>query len=103
MPWIFEYDGKSIDIEDLPLSVYADIQKETGTFWAEVGASPFRNPQAALMLIDACSAELGVEVPTVTPKTLVTLFRLDETPNRPEQYQDKLPDPKAADSDQATT
>lgn len=95
MPWIFSYDGHDVDIEDLPLTVYAEIQKTTGVAWYEVGSQPMKDPGAAIMLADACADAAGVELPTLTPKLLVSLFAFRADENRPEQYVDGVPDPKA--------
>ena len=98
----FTHDGKSIGLDDVPLSVYADIEKETGVAWFDLSVSPMRYAAAGAMLAAACAKQLGVELPEMTPRTLVDVFNLRESESRPTEWTDGMPDPKAEDSDPET-
>lgn len=102
MPFEFRSGGKSVDIEDIPLDVYVKIEAETEIPWYRLTSAPARYAKAGSLLAKACADHLGVECPTLTPKSLVTMFELVEEPNTPTQYEDGMPDPKAADTGQAT-
>jgi hypothetical protein len=105
MTIFFTYADKRLDIEDLPLAKYAAIHEATGKHWWQVSSShPATDERVAALLVEACCDVLGIEpVPTLTPKTVVSLFTVDTAENLPTTYQDGIPDPKATEPDPATT
>ncbi len=104
MPIIFEYDGKSIDVDDVPLEVYETIKKKTGDEWYTVAGRPMANAAGGKLLAEECAKLLGVELPSpMTPRILVDVFKVVEESNLPAEYTDGMPDPKAADTGQETT
>ena len=103
MPFHFKYDGKQVDIDDVPLSVYADIEDATKVTWYQLSAAPARYARAAELLAKECAKIVGVTLPPLTPAMLVDVFDLVEEPNRPVEYTDGMPDPKAEGSEPGTT
>lgn len=103
MPFEFRYGGKTVDIEEMPLDVYVKIEAETGVAWYQLSAAPARYARAASMLAAECAKHLEIDPPKMTPKALIQMFELVDEPNKPTEYEDGLPDPKAADSEAATT
>ena len=104
MPFEFRYGGKAVDIEDVPLETFVSIEADTGVEWFRLTAAPARYAKAANLLAQACAKQLGIDdFPPLTPKLLVEVFELVEEPNKPVEYEDGMPDPKAADSEAATT
>lgn len=103
MPIIFHHDDHELDVDDVPLSVYAEIEKSTGVAWYQLTANPMRHAAAGEELAKACAKQLGVELPALTPKLLVKVFEIRQGENRPTEFDEGMPDPKAPDSDQATT
>lgn len=103
MPIIFKSGGKSLDIEDLPLDIYIDIESACSIRWYELISNPYRNPKAGKMLAEAAAKHLDVELPPLTPKTLTEVFVAEVAENRPQSFTDGQPDPKAQASDPATT
>lgn len=103
MPWIFSCDGKSLDLENLSLDDYIDVEAATGVAWYEIATSPIRNARVAKLIAEKCAAATGVTLPPLTAKSIVGLFTLDREPNRPDEYQDGMPDPKAPATDPATS
>ena len=66
-------------------------------------SAPARYAKAATLLAQACAKQLEVDLPALTPKLLVQVFELVDEPNKPSEYDEGMPDPKAADSGAATT
>ena len=99
----FRYEGHDVDIDDVPLSVYAEIEKVTTVRWFDLQRSPVRYADAGAMLAKACADIAGVELTTLTPRLFVDVFELVDAENRPTEYDDGMPDPKATASDQGTT
>lgn len=103
MPIVFQYDGHELDIDDVPLSTYAEIERATGVEWYRLSANPLQFAAAGEALAKACAARLNVELPTLTPRILVDLFDMRVGENRPTEYDEGVPDPKAKGSGPATT
>jgi hypothetical protein len=104
MPIFFTHNGARLDIEDLPLEVYASIQDATGLQWWEVAANPMRHAKAGELLFRAAAKHVGVDVPDpVTVRVLTAGFTVDtDVKNLPDEYTDGIPDPKA-EAEPATT
>jgi len=104
MPIVFKFDGKSLDVDDVPMSDYADIEKTTSISWYRLTQSPMAHAAAGPMLARRCAEIVGVTLPDpITPKVLVSLFEVIAEENRPTEYTDGMPDPKALDIDLGTT
>lgn len=103
MPIIFNHDGHELDIDDVPLSAYADIEKATDVPWYRLASNPMQYAAAGEMLAKACAKQLGVDLPSLTPKLLVSLFDVRPGENRPTEYDEGMPDPKAKGSEPETT
>jgi hypothetical protein len=96
MPAYFVHGGARLDVDDIPLEVYAKISAETGLEWWEVAPSPMANTKAAQMLFAAACEIAGVDPPAkLTPKTLFAGFKIEVGENRATEYNDGIPDPKA--------
>jgi hypothetical protein len=83
--------GKSINVEDVPLSVFADIEKETGISWTDIWGAPAANATSAVMFLEAVAQILGVECPELTPKTIMQIFHVEDGDHIPEAYDGGLP------------
>lgn len=103
MPIIFSYDGKTMDVDDVPLEVYDEIQRKTGQAWYQVADAPAAHAGAAIILATKCAEMLDVKLPELTPRTIIGMFQVAEGENRPTEYTDGSPDPKAGDTEPETT
>ena len=104
MPIMFKFDDKTLDVDDVPMETYAAIEKATSISWYRLTQSPMAHAAAGPMLARRCAEMLGVTLPDpITPKILVTLFEVVEEENRPTEYSDGMPDPKALDIELGTT
>lgn len=103
MSFHFRYEGCDVDIDDVPLASYAEIEKATGVEWYRLQRSPLLFADAGEMLAKVCAGIAGVTLPPLTPRLLVDVFELVEAENRPTEYDDGMPDPKAPVTDQETT
>lgn len=98
----FQFEGHDVDIEDVPLGKYADIETKTSVRWFDLQRSPLRHAAAGEMLAKACAEIAGVTLPDpLTPRVFVELFKLIEDDNLP-IYEDGIPDPKAGDTEPET-
>jgi hypothetical protein len=103
MPVFFVHDGARLDVDDIPLEVYANIHAATELPWYQVAANPLRDAKAGEMLIRAACGIAGVAVPEkVTPNVLVAAFVFEDGENRAVEYNDGIPDPKAEDEPETT-
>lgn len=104
MPIMFTHpDCDQFDIEDLPLSVYAEIEAETGVTWFNLASAPFRYAKAGEMLIRRCAAVKGVKVDEeITPKSFINYFEVVDEPNQPVEWTDGMPDPLSEGPDSGT-
>jgi hypothetical protein len=103
MPIFFTHAGARLDVEDVPLDVYAEIFDQTSLDWWQVAVNPMRHTKAAKMLVEACAKHAGVEVGIVTPRVLVAAFTVDEdAKTMPDEFTDGIPDPKAEDAPATT-
>lgn len=105
MPIMFKFDDKTLDVDDVPMEAYAAIEKATSISWYRLTQSPMAHAAAGPMLARRCADILGVTLPDpITPKVLVKLFEVvEDEANRPTEYTDGMPDPKAQDTDLGTT
>jgi len=104
MPVMFKYEGVEIDIDDISMETYAAIEKTTSVPWYRLTQTPMAHAAAGPMLARKCAELLGVTLPDpITPKILVTLFEVVDEPNRPSEFSDGMPDPKAPVTETETT
>lgn len=103
MSFHFRYEGCDVDIDDVPLARYAEIEKATGVEWYRLQRSPLAFAAAGEQLAKVCAEIGGVSLPPLTPRLLVEVFELVDEPNLPAEYSDGMPDPKAEGSEPATT
>jgi hypothetical protein len=104
LPIYFTHNGARLDIEDIPLEVFASIKDQTGLEWWDVVSNPMRHSRAGELLCRAAAKQAGVECPEIiTPRVLIAAFTVDnDTKNFPDEYTDGIPDPKAG-ADPVTT
>jgi hypothetical protein len=104
MAVIFKWDGIEVDLDDVSMETYAEIEKVTSIPWYRLTQSPMAHAAAGPMLARKCAETAGVELPDpITPKILVSLFEVSAEPNSPTEFSDGIPDPKAQDSEPETT
>jgi hypothetical protein len=105
MPILYVHDKGEFDIDDLPLERWVAIQKTTGRKWREcVGVHLFEDVEIAMAVLDECAAETGSTLkPRLTLADLFTVFKVTPADNRPSEFNEGIPDPKAEDSEPATT
>jgi hypothetical protein len=105
MPIYFTHDGARLDVDDIPLAVFADIKDKTGIEWWQVAANPMRYAGAGELLAKACADITGVKLPEViTAGNFTKLFTVDEAvKNLPDEFNDGIPDPKAGDEPATTS
>ena len=104
MPVMFKYEGVEIDIDDISMETYAEIEKATSVAWYRLTQAPGAHAAAGPMLARKCAELLGVTLPDpITPRIMVTLFEVVDEPNRPSEFSDGMPDPKAPASETETT
>lgn len=104
MAIVFKYDGHELDIDDVPLSVYVEIETATGTPWYRLVTNPMRFAAAGQELAKACAKQVGVDLPELTPRTFAEVFDVrQDQENRPTEYEEGIPDPKAEASEAETT
>lgn len=103
MPIVFKYDDQSVDIEEVPLAVYGEIEKQTKVPWYDLAASPMRHAVAGELLAKECAKIAGVDLPPLTPRLLVKVFDVVKESNVPTEFEDGMPDPKAKGSEPETT
>ncbi len=103
MPFYFRHSGKQLDLEDLPLARWVTIQEQTGKQWHEVlGANVLGDVKVASSVVEQCAAELGVEMPKLSLRQMLEVIVFQPSDNLPAEYQDGIPDPKAAATEPAT-
>jgi hypothetical protein len=105
MPVFFVFDGKRLDIDDIPLDDYANIQTETGLQWWQLAPNPLAHAKGGQLLAQAAARICEVTLPDpLTPRLLVEIFKVETeaTPNIATEFTDGIPDPKAED-EPATT
>lgn len=105
MPFYFKHAEHKIDLEDLPLDRWITVQEETGHMWHEVlSQTVLGDAKVAKSVAVQCCAQLGIEYPNPTLKTLVGgMLSFEAEANVPEQFNDGIPDPKVPATDPATT
>jgi len=94
MPILFQHDGKEFDIDDLPMDVYAQLEKDHGIPWYQLGVQPMRYAAAGAALARECAKIVGVELPTpIKARDFVKLFQISDVPNMPTEWEDGMPSP----------
>lgn len=85
--------GKVVDLEDVPLEVFATIAHDLGTTWVMVADAPLTGDGlAAQRLVNAVASREGVEPPTLTVRNLRDVFEAYDGDTRPESYADGVPE-----------
>jgi hypothetical protein len=103
MPFYFRHSDKQLDLEDLPLDRWITIQDKTGRQWHEVlGANILGDVKVSAAVVAECAAHLGIEVPTPSLRQMLEMIVFVQSDNLPAEYQDGIPDPKAAGTEPAT-
>ncbi len=101
--YYFRFGGKELCIEDLPMSLYKEIEDATEASWKVLVTNPFLHDAGALMLAGKCAERLGVELPDpMTPRVLMGLFVLGPDVV-PDMYSNGVAVPKASASETTTT
>lgn len=104
MPVIFRLEGHEVDLDDVPLETYAEIEKTTSIPWYRLSTAPMAYAAAGALLAKKCAAIVGEKLPEpLTPKVLVQLFEVTSEENLPSEYNDGIPDPKVVEDEPATT
>ena len=82
---------KEVRLDDLPMSVYADIEEASGVPWFDLIDAPARSAKAGPLLIARCAAHLGAEPPEdVTPRSILGFFVLVGD-DLPVEFEDGIP------------
>lgn len=78
-------DGKpKLDIEDLPMSAYVEVEAETGQKWYEVSGNPYTHAAGAVALMRRVLPLHGVEFPDPFPaKDFVKWFEWEDADSLP--------------------
>lgn len=101
--YYFKWDGKELCIQDLPLAVFEEIERETSVGYPALIANPFRaTSQAQRMLIEQCALVLELTLPPVTPRLALKVFDLGPDVV-PDLFQNGVAVPKASASETTTT
>ena len=104
MPYYFKHDGGRFDLEDMPLDRWITVQEQTGKQWHEVlSGQILGDAKVATVVVAQAAAHLGIEAPRLTIKTMVDVLVWEQEENLPSEYADGIPDPKASDTEAATT
>ena len=104
MPVMFRLEGQELDLDDVPLATYAEIEKTTSVPWYRLSNAPMAYAAAGEMLARKCAEQLGLKLPQpLTPKKMVEIFEVVDEPNLPTEYTEGIPDPKAEGPDKETT
>lgn len=105
MPFYYVNDGAEFDVEELPLEAWIEVQRATGRQWHEcIGRQLLADVTVAKAVLAECAKATGTSLPAkITVKTLLQIFQHRDGENRPEGFNEGIPDPKATDTDPATT
>lgn len=104
MPFFYVNGDTKFDLEDLPVDRWIAIEQATGLKWHQVLAgTPMDTMAIAKAVIGECAAETGTTPPAINPRTVFDLLKFEPGENRPDQYDEGVPDPKATGSEPATT
>jgi hypothetical protein len=84
--------GVKVRVDDLPVSVFADINERTGTNWWNLMNAPLRSEKAGMELYKACCRHVGVEAkPDMPIREWTGLFELVDD-DLPSMFTDGMPD-----------
>jgi hypothetical protein len=101
VPIMFKFEDKSLDVDDVPLSVFAALEEKHGVAWYNLGSMPMRYAAAGEALARECAKIVGVTLPEViTPKQFVSMFEVTNDPNLPVEWEDGMPVPLPEAGDQ---
>jgi hypothetical protein len=105
VPILYVHANGEFDIDDLPLHRWVAVQKATGRKWREcVGVHLFEDAEVALAVINECAGHIGTTVnPDMTLSDLFSTFKVTPVDNRPGEFNEGIPDPKAPDTEPETT
>jgi hypothetical protein len=84
MPWIIHLPDVDVDVEDVPLSVFAEVEKQTGVSWFNAAGRPLQNASVACLLVSLVAEQRSVEAPTLTPKSVFQIVEFVE--EKPEDF-----------------
>jgi len=89
----------------LPLDRWINIQEQTGFTWSDIlsGGTIVGDAKVVQAVVKEVSAHLGVEPPTMTLRGAVDVITFEAAESLPTEYTDGMPDPKAPDTEAATT
>lgn len=96
MPFVCSINGTDVQLQDLPMGVWADIERlcrDAGDpiVWHEVLVAPIRSPIAGPALVRRCAEHAGIEAPTdITPKLMVESFSWRDE-DLPTEYENEVP------------
>ena len=86
--------GKIVRVEDLPMSVFADIHARTAVPWYRVVDAPANDAKAGIAVYEACCAHVGEQPVELTAAQFIATFDVVDD-DLPDTYVDGIPDPKA--------
>lgn len=98
MSWVCHLpSGKSVVLEDLPITILDRIANEAGMppgSWYSLPQAPAMNGAAAVLLFLACAERVGDEPPPadyLTARNALEVFTRLEGDDRPIEHEDGLP------------
>lgn len=103
MPFYFKHGDHKVNLEDLPLDRWITIEAESGSSWIEVLSGKLGESRVAKSVIVQACEHLGIDVPPLTIRKLANMLVFEKEESLPTEYADGIPDPKATDSEPATT
>lgn len=63
MPYMLKMGDERVLLDDVPLEVFADVEKATGASLLDMIASPVRSARTALALLRRAARHYGVKLP----------------------------------------
>lgn len=84
-------DDASVDVGDLPFSVFVEIEKVTGVRWIDLWNRPQDNAVATVLLIRAAYDAAGKPCPDLTPNKVAQILVVEAGDETPEAYEGGLP------------
>lgn len=98
MPWTLHLPGRDVDVAaELPLKLWAEVEKETGVQWIDAAARPLTNAWVAVLITEKAAAHFGIEPPALTAANVLEVW--EYKPDEPEDFPTSgSPTDKAEDS-----
>ena len=104
MPFYFKHGDHKVNLEDLPLDRWITIEQECGQPWPEIlTGKVIGDAKVAKAVIGQVCSHLEIEVPKLTLRAVVDMITYEREETLPTEFSDGIPDPKATDSEPATT